>query len=175
MTVPSNQVPDRDTTVARALRWFDEGGLLDLLRPRVARKTESQRADSRADLIGYLTDDIAPSLAVLGFKWRLVDNPSGAAPFLFAERHEVGIVHPRLVAILLLETLRDRARLAPRLGERDAIAQTRDYPKVVASPVWRWPGELAREPEIDANGDVDRRRHDADDAEGLVVEIDHRA
>ena len=96
MTVPSNQVPNRDTAVARALRWFDEGGLLDLLRPRVARKTESQRADSRADLIGYLTDDIAPSLAALGFKWRLLDNPSGAAPFLFAERHE-GDARPTLL------------------------------------------------------------------------------
>src|SRR5438552_1744891 len=96
MTVPSNQVPDRDTAVARALRWFDEGGLLELLRPRVARKTESQRADSRADLIAYLTDDIAPSLAALGFEWRLVDNPSGAAPFLFAARHE-GDARPTLL------------------------------------------------------------------------------
>src|SRR5437763_17004485 len=96
MTAPANQLPDRDTVVARALRWFDDGRLLDQLRPRVARKTESQRADSRADLIAYLIDDIAPSLAELGCKWRLVDNPSGAGSLLFGERQE-GDARPTLL------------------------------------------------------------------------------
>jgi acetylornithine deacetylase/succinyl-diaminopimelate desuccinylase-like protein len=61
---------------------------LDALRLRVARRTESQRADSRADLTVYLTEEIAPTLTSLGFASRLVDNPSGGAPFLIARRHE---------------------------------------------------------------------------------------
>src|SRR5207253_7363044 len=78
----------RDDIVARALRWFDEGHFLAELRPRIARRTESQRADSHADLVAYLTDDIAPALSKLDFAWRLADNPSRGAPFLIAHRHE---------------------------------------------------------------------------------------
>jgi acetylornithine deacetylase/succinyl-diaminopimelate desuccinylase-like protein len=84
----ANQSPGRDEIVARTLHWFDEGHLLDALRPRVARRTESQRADSLWDLISYLTAEIAPVLQSLGFMSRLVDNPSGGAPFLIARRHE---------------------------------------------------------------------------------------
>ena len=88
MTTPSFHTPERDRIVASALRWFDDGHLLAALRPRIARRTESQRGDSRAELIAYLTEEIAPSLAVLGFEWRLIDNPVHGAPFLFAQRHE---------------------------------------------------------------------------------------
>jgi acetylornithine deacetylase/succinyl-diaminopimelate desuccinylase-like protein len=84
----AGESPSRDDIVAHSTRWFDDGHLLDTLRPRVARRTESQRADSRADLIAYLTDEIAPTLAALGFVSRLVDNPSGGAPFLIGQRHE---------------------------------------------------------------------------------------
>src|SRR5207302_1691936 len=84
----AGQSPGRDEIVARAMRWFDDGHLLDELRPRVARRTESQRVDSRADLTAYLTLEIAPTLTSLGFVSRLVENPSGAAPFLIARRHE---------------------------------------------------------------------------------------
>ena len=79
---------DRDRVIARALRWFDDGHLLAILARRVARRTESQRADSCADLLAYLDAEIAPSLASMGFTSRLIDNPTGGAPFLFAERHE---------------------------------------------------------------------------------------
>ena len=89
MSVLSMHSPDRDEIVAGALRWFDDGELLNALRPRIARRTESQRPDARADLVAYLTDDIAPALVSLGFEWRLIDHPSDGAPFLFAERHEV--------------------------------------------------------------------------------------
>jgi acetylornithine deacetylase/succinyl-diaminopimelate desuccinylase-like protein len=88
MPALSTQAPSRDELVAGALRWFDDGHLLAALRPRIARRTESQRAGATGDLFAYLTDEIAPTLVSLGFTWRLVDNPSGGAPFLFAQRHE---------------------------------------------------------------------------------------
>jgi acetylornithine deacetylase/succinyl-diaminopimelate desuccinylase-like protein len=78
----------RDDVVAQALSWFDAGHFLAELRRRVARRTESQRDDSRAELRAYLEDEIATTLRALGFAWRLLDNPAGGAPFLFAERHE---------------------------------------------------------------------------------------
>src|SRR6266513_3560140 len=84
----ADQSPSRDEIVACTVRWFDDGHLLDALRPRVARRTESQRADSLWDLISYLTAEIAPALQSLGFMSRLIDNPSGGAPFLIARRHE---------------------------------------------------------------------------------------
>jgi acetylornithine deacetylase/succinyl-diaminopimelate desuccinylase-like protein len=84
----AGQTPSRDDIVARTTRWFDDGHLLAALRPRVARRTESQRADSLWDLISYLTEDIIPTLQSLGFVSRVVDNPSGGAPFLIARRHE---------------------------------------------------------------------------------------
>ena len=79
---------DRAATIASALRWFDAGHFLAELAPRVARRTESQRADARHDLVSYLEDEIGRRLDALGFAWRLVDNPAGGAPFLLAERHE---------------------------------------------------------------------------------------
>jgi acetylornithine deacetylase/succinyl-diaminopimelate desuccinylase-like protein len=85
---PASQTPGRDEIVAHTTRWFDDGHLLDALRPRVARRTESQRADSLWDLISYLTAEIAPALQSLGFASRLVDNPSGGPPFLIARRRE---------------------------------------------------------------------------------------
>jgi acetylornithine deacetylase/succinyl-diaminopimelate desuccinylase-like protein len=55
----------------------------------VAHRTESQRDGALPDLRRYLTDEIGPSLAALGFAVRIVDNPvAGAGPFLLAERHE---------------------------------------------------------------------------------------
>ncbi|TMG97500.1 MAG: M20 family metallopeptidase [Betaproteobacteria bacterium] len=84
----ASRSPGRDEIVARTMRWFDDGNLLSLLRPRIARRTESQRADSTADLTAYLTEEITPTLEALGFVSRLVDNPTGGTPFLIARRHE---------------------------------------------------------------------------------------
>ena len=82
-------MPTRQDTLAAAQRWFDEGHLLSDLRRRVAHRTESQREGALPDLRRYLTDEIGPSLAALGFAVRIVDNPvAGAGPFLLAERHE---------------------------------------------------------------------------------------
>ncbi len=56
---------------------------------RVARRTESQDPARAPELRAYLSDEIAPSLAALGFATELWDNPvAGAPPMLFAERHE---------------------------------------------------------------------------------------
>jgi acetylornithine deacetylase/succinyl-diaminopimelate desuccinylase-like protein len=79
----------RASVLAAAAGWFDGGGLVADLRRRVARRTESQRADSGATLAAYLTEEIGPAVERLGFRWTLWDNPrAGAPPLLFAHRHE---------------------------------------------------------------------------------------
>ncbi|MBI3367934.1 MAG: M20 family metallopeptidase [Burkholderiales bacterium] len=60
----------------------------DLAR-RVAIPTESQNPGREAELMGYLRDEIAPSLFKLGFTSRIHANPvAGAPPLLTAERIE---------------------------------------------------------------------------------------
>jgi len=82
-------MPTRQDAIAAAQRWFDAGNLLADIARRVAYRTESQRDDSLPDLRRYLTAEIGPSLAALGFDFRIVDNAvAGAGPFLLAERHE---------------------------------------------------------------------------------------
>jgi acetylornithine deacetylase/succinyl-diaminopimelate desuccinylase-like protein len=66
---------------------------LDLLRTTIARRvafrTESQDPEQAGELRRYLTDEIGPSLAALGFEWTLWDNPVAGAPaMLFAKRIE---------------------------------------------------------------------------------------
>ncbi|MGE5103846.1 MAG: M20/M25/M40 family metallo-hydrolase, partial [Betaproteobacteria bacterium] len=78
----------RSDAVRAALDWFDAGHFQAELARRVARHTESQRGDSADDLLAYLEREIGPSVAALGCSWRLLDNPTGGTPFLFAERHE---------------------------------------------------------------------------------------
>ena len=77
----------RATIIDDALAWFDAGHFRDALARRVARRTESQRADAGADLVDYLEHAIGPALDAMGFTRRLLDNPAGP-PLLFAERHE---------------------------------------------------------------------------------------
>jgi acetylornithine deacetylase/succinyl-diaminopimelate desuccinylase-like protein len=86
----------RGAAIARALEWFDSGGLRDTLARRVAYRTESQRPDRRAELAAYLEDGLAPALAAMGFAWRLVDDEGSPAPFLIAERIE----DPALTTVL---------------------------------------------------------------------------
>ncbi|MEO8345117.1 MAG: M20 family metallopeptidase [Betaproteobacteria bacterium] len=79
----------RQQALTAARQWFDAGHLLADLRRRVAHRTESQRKDALPDLRLYLTDEMGPSLAALGFAWSLVENSvAGAGPFLLASRHE---------------------------------------------------------------------------------------
>ena len=77
----------RADAIARAYRYFDSGDFLVDLRRRVAIPSTSQEPERAAALRDYLDDEIAPSLAPLGFTSRILDNPLGPA-FLVAERIE---------------------------------------------------------------------------------------
>lgn len=79
----------RALELARAA--FDDGRFAALLARRVAYATESQDAARAPVLQAYLTEEIGPSLAALGFSWRLLDNSASPAhPLLLATRREPG-------------------------------------------------------------------------------------
>jgi len=83
--------------VARAARHFDEGHFLADLARRVAMPTESQNPERRQALYDYLALEIGPSLAKLGYGFRIFDNPDQRfGPFLVAERIEA----PQLPTVL---------------------------------------------------------------------------
>jgi acetylornithine deacetylase/succinyl-diaminopimelate desuccinylase-like protein len=68
---------------------FDSGGFQRTLARRVAYRTESQNPERAGELMGYLRDEIAPSLAALGVRTSIHDNPlPGKQPFLIGERVE---------------------------------------------------------------------------------------
>jgi acetylornithine deacetylase/succinyl-diaminopimelate desuccinylase-like protein len=77
----------RAAAIARAQSHFDSGAFLVDLRRRVAIPSTSQEPERAGALRRYLEDEMAPSLAPLGFTSRILDNPSGP-PFLIAERSE---------------------------------------------------------------------------------------
>ncbi len=79
----------RHRAIAHALEYFDDGGFeVDLAR-RVAFRSTAQEAVHRADLDAYLTDELGPTLAALGYAVDIFDNPiAGGGPFLVAERRE---------------------------------------------------------------------------------------
>ena len=80
----------RADAIARAERYFDDGGFVADLARRVAIRTESQNPDRGAELERYLVAEMQPSLEPLGFRCRLLANPLAprGGPFLFAERIE---------------------------------------------------------------------------------------
>ena len=79
----------REGAIGRAERYFDDGGFLADLTRRVAIPTTSQEGDSMPHLRRYLTDEIAPSLAELGYESSVFDNPRPQyGPFLIARRVE---------------------------------------------------------------------------------------
>lgn len=68
---------------------FDLTELRSALARRIAIHTESQDPARHPELRRYLVDELAPTLAALGFATRLWENPvAGGPPFLFAERIE---------------------------------------------------------------------------------------
>jgi acetylornithine deacetylase/succinyl-diaminopimelate desuccinylase-like protein len=77
----------RAAAIARAQSHFDSGAFLVDLRRRVAIPSTSQEPERAGALRRYLEDEMAPSLAPLGFTSRILDNLSGP-PFLIAERSE---------------------------------------------------------------------------------------
>ncbi len=81
----------RAAAIARAEAYFDGGGFAADLARRIAIASTSQEDAARPTLGRYLADEIAPSLAALGFSAEIVDNPEpGGPPFLLAERGEPG-------------------------------------------------------------------------------------
>ena len=94
MPVPSAAHPgDSDDPRRRPCRrraYFDEGGFVADLGRRVAIPTESQVEERAPVLRAYLADEIAPSLARLGFASEIIDNPVRGGPMLIAERREPG-------------------------------------------------------------------------------------
>jgi acetylornithine deacetylase/succinyl-diaminopimelate desuccinylase-like protein len=106
----------RDGAIARARAHYDGGDFLADLRRRVAFPSTSQEPEHAPVLRRYLQEEMAPSLAPLGFTSQLIDNPAGP-PFLVAERVE----DPALLTVLIYghgDTVRGqdgqwRAGLAP--------------------------------------------------------------
>ncbi len=76
-------MPTRADALAAAARTFDSGAFQRTLARRVAYATESQNPERAAVLHAYLDDEIAPSLAPLGVRSQVFENPiSGKQPFL---------------------------------------------------------------------------------------------
>src|SRR5207302_7650576 len=86
----SEPVMTRAAAIAAAEAYFDEGGFAADLAGRVAIPTESQVEERLPVLRAYLADEIAPSLARLGFNSEIIDNPVRGGPMLIAERREAG-------------------------------------------------------------------------------------
>jgi acetylornithine deacetylase/succinyl-diaminopimelate desuccinylase-like protein len=79
----------RDQALAAAVAHLDSGAFVRDLARRVAVRTESQEAGSLPALAAYLSDEIGPALAELGFAFKLYANPDTAyGPLLIATRHE---------------------------------------------------------------------------------------
>ncbi len=79
----------REQAIRAAERYFDDGGFAAELARRVAIPTESQNPERRGELARYLVEEMRPSFERLGFRCRVLDNPSpNGGPFLLAERIE---------------------------------------------------------------------------------------
>jgi acetylornithine deacetylase/succinyl-diaminopimelate desuccinylase-like protein len=86
----------RSNAIARAQAYFDNGRFLADLERRVAIPSTSQDPERAAALRTYLADEIAPTLAQLGFKSRILNNPNGP-DVLTAERIE----NPNFTTVLI--------------------------------------------------------------------------
>ncbi|WP_165217339.1 M20 family metallopeptidase [Affinirhizobium pseudoryzae] len=79
----------RDAIIKRASDYAQEGELAADLARLVAHRSISQSEGKPEDLAAYLTDDMQPRLAGMGFQTEISDNPrKGGAPLLLATRHE---------------------------------------------------------------------------------------
>lgn len=87
----------RQSAVNAAIHYLENGDFQRDLRRRVAHKTESQIPGNTALLHAYLTDEIEPAFAGMGFSCQILDNPvSPENPVLLAQRIE----HPALTTVL---------------------------------------------------------------------------
>jgi acetylornithine deacetylase/succinyl-diaminopimelate desuccinylase-like protein len=88
----------REAVFAAAGEHFDSGAFLRDLARRVAIRTESQNPASGPELQRYLTDEISPSLAALGFTSTIHANPvQPYGPLLISRRVE----DPSLPTVLM--------------------------------------------------------------------------
>src|SRR5215468_3735673 len=78
----------RADAIARAQALVSSGAFLKELNRRVAYKTESQNTERAGVLRAYLEQEMRPAFAELDFSSRIVESPSGKAPFLIAEHRE---------------------------------------------------------------------------------------
>ncbi len=87
----------REQAIASAVSHFDDGSFIADLARRVAIRTESQIPESHPFLRDYLTAEIGPALARMGYENRIIDNPAaGGGPFLVGRRIE----DPNLATVL---------------------------------------------------------------------------
>lgn len=77
----------RNEAIANAIRYFDSGALAADLARRVALRTESRNRDRMGEIDAYLSREMGPCLASLGFSVH-IERLDGAPPFLMAERLE---------------------------------------------------------------------------------------
>jgi acetylornithine deacetylase/succinyl-diaminopimelate desuccinylase-like protein len=78
----------RTEAIDDAHRQFQSGEFLIELDRRVGYRTESQNAERSDALRAYLTEEMQPAFSELDFTTRLIESPTGKAPFLFAEHRE---------------------------------------------------------------------------------------
>jgi acetylornithine deacetylase/succinyl-diaminopimelate desuccinylase-like protein len=79
----------REGAIARAETYFDKGAFLEDLARRVAIQTASQDPGSVPTLIDYVTAEMSPALARLGYDCEVLSNPIPQfGPLLIARRIE---------------------------------------------------------------------------------------
>ncbi|RVT51532.1 M20 family metallopeptidase [Rubrivivax albus] len=79
----------REAALAAAAAHLDSGAFEAELARRVAIRSASQEADAGPALQAYLTEELVPTLAALGFTHTIHANPvPGGGPFLIATRVE---------------------------------------------------------------------------------------
>jgi acetylornithine deacetylase/succinyl-diaminopimelate desuccinylase-like protein len=78
----------RSDAIARAHQLLHSGVFLAELDRRVSYQTESQNPEKQSALRAYLTEDLQPAFAQLGFSTRLIESATGKNPYLMAEYRE---------------------------------------------------------------------------------------
>ena len=79
---------NRAEAISRAGQHLHSGEFLAELDRRVAYPTESQNPDRGEVLRAYLEQELLPAFSELGFSGRLIELPTGKAPYLLAEVRE---------------------------------------------------------------------------------------
>jgi acetylornithine deacetylase/succinyl-diaminopimelate desuccinylase-like protein len=88
----------RNSAIALAESYFNNGTFLSALTTMVAAKTESHPPAHREELVRYTTDVLGPMVVDLGFDLKIIENPETVhGPALLASRIE----HPDLPTVLI--------------------------------------------------------------------------